>query len=399
MSGINKVIGVVIDNDFINDVRVRKEIEILLELKYRIHVLCFGIIGKQYEEIDGIKVTRIWINQKRKDQLFFFFNRIPIYEAIWKRATAKFILKNEIEVIHTHDLYMAKAVKSGIIKSKKNCPLILDLHENYPEAIQSYNWTKGFTRSILSAPKRWEKKEEEYLKYADRIITLSENFKIKMWEKYDFLKIEDMFSFANIIDFRKFENFKIDESIKKKPGTTFFYFGAVAERRGIFDVINAVKEQQRINKDINFLIIGPIDKADKARFYESIKFDFISYIPWINLSELLSYLNIVDVCFAPFHVNPQHESGVANKVYQYMFGKKPLIVSNCKPQRDLIQSFNAGLVFKDYEELKKHILDLSNNPKKRIELGENGYKALYQKFDSSGFKQQLQNVYLSIKFD
>ena len=396
MNGTNKVIGVIVDNDFINDIRVLKEVEILLEFEYEIHVLCFGFIGKEYEEVKGIKTTRIWITQKRKNQLFFFFNRLPIYEGIWRNATAKFILKNEIEVIHTHDLYMAKAVKSGIIKSKRNCPLILDLHENYPEAIQSYNWTKGFPRNILSAPKKWKKKEGRYLKYADKIITLSEKFKIQLWEKYDFLKVEDIFTFANIIDFRKFENFKIDKSIKKKPGTTFFYFGAIAERRGIFDVIKAVTDLQSVTNDINLLIIGPIDKSDKIRFNQVIKSDFISYIPWINLAELLSYLNVADVCLAPFHVNPQHESGVANKIYQYMFGKKPLIVSNCQPQRELIQSFNSGLVFKNQKELKECILYLSNNPKKRIELGENGYKALYKNFDSPAFKEQFNNVYLSL---
>ena len=79
-----------------------------------------------------------------------------------------------------------------------------------------------------------------------------------------------------------------------------------------------------------------------------------------------------------------------------MFGKKPLIVSNCQPQRELIQSFNSGLVFKNQKELKECILYLSNNPKKRIELGENGYKALYKNFDSPAFKEQFNNVYLSL---
>lgn len=387
-----KIIGFVVDNDFNNDIRVRKEAELAAKAGHRVKVLCFGYIGKEYSAIENIKIDRIWISKNKKDKLFFLYNTLPIYQRLWTKNVAAFISKHKIEIIHTHDLYMSKSCSNGIKKSKSNCKLILDLHENFPEAINSYTWTKGFLRNQLSAPKKWVKKEAKYLSYPDKIITLSDKYKIELWEQYNFLKVENIHVFPNIIDFRKFEQFPINQDLIKSDKFTILYFGMVAERRGIFDAITAVKT---LVPDLNLelLIIGPIDKSDRLKFEQFKSEAFINYIPWINLHELPSYLKIVDVCIAPFHVNPQHDSGVANKIYQYMFGKKPIIASNSKPQMELIKRFNCGLIFKNQQELSQAITSLCNQPHLAKEMGENGYRKLYEEYDSDAFNNNLLEIY------
>ena len=42
----------------------------------------------------------------------------------------KVLLKNSIDVLHVHDLYMSKSAAEAIKSSKIKIPLILDLHEN-----------------------------------------------------------------------------------------------------------------------------------------------------------------------------------------------------------------------------------------------------------------------------
>lgn len=389
---VQKTIGFVVDNDFNNDIRVRKEAELAANAGHNVKVLCFGYFGKEYSIIEDVEIERIWISKNKKDKFFFLFNTLPVYESLWTKNVAKFVIKYNIEIIHTHDLYMSKSCKSGIKKSGRECKLILDLHENFPEAINSYTWTKGFLRRQLSAPKKWFKKEGRYLSYADKIITLSDKYKIDLWERYNFLKVENIHVFPNIIDFRKFENFPINNDLIKSNKFTILYFGMVAERRGIFDAISAVKTLST-NLNIELLIIGPVDKSDRQKFDQYKSETFINYIPWINLSELPSYLNITDVCIAPFHVNPQHDSGVANKIYQYMFGKKPIIASNSKPQKELIERFNCGLIFKNQAELIEVITSLYHQPELVNEMGENGYRKLYEEYDSEAFNNNLLEIY------
>src|SRR5450759_5355500 len=106
-------VGIVVDNEINNDKRILREIEILKENGMRIYVIGFGFDKKEYREIEGIIISRISIKKKIKDILFFLFNRIPLYEWLWASKIKKFVLKNEIEILHVHDLYMAKSSHRG----------------------------------------------------------------------------------------------------------------------------------------------------------------------------------------------------------------------------------------------------------------------------------------------
>ncbi len=395
-------IGIIVDNEFNDDIRVLKEVEILKEAGYGIFVLCYGFNRKKYAEIEGIQIERIEIKQKIKDTLFFFFNRIPIYEFLWERRIYKFIEKYSIDILHAHDLYLSKAAFRGSGLSKRDCPVILDLHENYPAVIQDYNWTRGFIRHLLSAPQKWKKKEGNYLNYASKIVVLSNHYKESLLQKYSFLNSLDIVAFPNVIDFKRFKNFKTSPIAKRNKNVTLFYFGAIAERRGIFFAIEALRNVLKNGTEVHLLIIGPVDKADKEKFFTVINQQdvksYIKYIPWIPLSELVSFLiNNVDICLAPFVKNPQHESGVANKIYQYMFGGKPIIASDCLPQKELIKSADCGLVYADRDEFEAHIISLTRQPELRKKMGENGRNALFKRYNNQEFSNVLVDLYKSVK--
>ena len=171
----------------------------------------------------------------------------------------------------------------------------------------------------------------------------------------------------------------------------------VAERRGIFDALDVFEQLARENHPSCFLVIGPIDKKDRERFFTKVGsvllHDRVKYIPWIDLSELPAYLDISDVCLAPFHKNPQHESGVANKIYDYMLGKKPVIASDCRPQKRLIEKYNCGIIYSNSNEMKAAIIKLSADPHLRGEMGEKGYRAILSEFNSSMVKENLLKIY------
>ena len=91
----------------------------------------------------------------------------------------------------------------------------------------------------------WFKKEKEYLSYADKVIVLSDNFKNSLIERYDFLKSENIYSFDNSIDLKKFESFPIKTLPKTKNKTTLFYFGIIGQRRGVFTFIVSISKSHR----------------------------------------------------------------------------------------------------------------------------------------------------------
>src|SRR5450759_4490490 len=101
-------IGVVVDNELNNDIRVLREIGILKEQGFDIYVLCYGFFKSYKEPVGQINITRINIPRKLRDILFFLLNTIPVYEWLWASRIKKFIISNDLEFLHVHDLYMAK---------------------------------------------------------------------------------------------------------------------------------------------------------------------------------------------------------------------------------------------------------------------------------------------------
>ena len=390
-------IGVLVDNDFNNDIRVRKEVDILKKNGYNVNVLCFAFDKKHYPDIKGVNIVRIKIKRSVKNLLFFFNNRLPLYDILWQQKIKAFILDNSIDIMHVHDLYMAKPAHKGISLTKKEIPIILDLHENYPEAVVAYNWTKGPLRKSLAKASAWQSKEAEYLRYATKIIVLSEFFKAELLTKYTFLQDKNIVVFPNIIDIKRFESFKIDLSIPKSKNVTLFYFGAVAERRGIFALLDAFEIVLNEGLAIDMIIIGPVDKADKARFLKSINSKrlkgLINYIPWIDISKLVAYMHVADIAVAPFIKNPQHESGVANKIYQYMFAGKPIIASDCRPQKELIEANNCGLIYSSLHDFAECIKRLVLDPDLRKRLGNNAKTSLYKLYDNTNYENLLIGLY------
>jgi glycosyltransferase involved in cell wall biosynthesis len=395
-------IGIVVDNELNNDKRVLREAQILKDNGHKVFALCFGFEGIDRKEIADITITRIYITRRLKNILFFLFNTFSLYERLWSSWVCRFIKDFNLDVIHAHDLYMAKCASDGIRKSAKKIKLILDLHENFSYQITTYNWTKGFLRNLLSRPDLWQKKEKQYLEYANRIVVLSDEFSHHLISKYPSLKKENFCALPNVPDVEQMNSFRADQSIVpfKKKAPIMFYFGIVAERRGIFSSLSAFSELVKEGADVDFLIIGPVDKKDQPVFNRTIGSDELKgriiYLPWIELSELPSYLEICDFCIAPFLKNPQHESGVANKIYDYMLGKKPVIASDCLPQQKLIEKYECGIIFRNGTELKEAIKKLAGDKELAAKMGNNGYLAVVNELNTGKIKEDLLALYNSI---
>lgn len=388
-------IGVVVDNEFDHDHRVQKEIRLLQEEGHSIFVLCFDF-KKTYKTYPDFSVKRIRIHRKIRDLLVLLSTTFPFYEALWQSAIAKFITDHKLDALHVHDLYLAKAAKKGLLQSKRNLTLILDLHENYPAAINSYEWAIRGWRKHVVQPQQWYKKEGEYLKYADHIIVLSDSFKKNLMQRFPVLKAQDIYVHPNMPDFSSFQAFeKNDYSVAfdvKLP--TLFYFGVVAKRRGITDILPWIVELLEEGHRFHTLIIGPTDKVDK-RVFQSYRDhpglrENLTYIPWADVKYLPAYLKKITIGLAPFQVNAQHDSGVANKLFQYMYGEIPILATKCKAQQELIEASECGLLYESKEEFKKAVIQLITKQSLRQTLGKNGKQKLLELYKNKADTQFLE---------
>ena len=392
-------IGLIVDNEYNNDPRVSNEAKALQKAGFEVSVLCFNYGRYQKEEIvRGVKVTRVKIRRKLKDILFGIVNTIPIYHYFWANEIVKFICKEKIDVIHLADMYMARS--GYLAKKKSNVRLVLDLKENYPAAVVNYEWTKHFLKRITSQPLKWKKLEKEYLGYADYIVTMCDVLKEKLLARYVFLKPENMFVYMNVPD----TDFLLAQTItgskvKKEGSFLVVYFGGVAIRRGIITAIEAVQKLRSKGENIKLLLIGPVDTPEAELFNKYLQSpdykDSILYVPWIGLRELPEYISVADVGISPIVKSEQHDTTIANKMFQYSLFGKPIIVSNCEPQIRIVEQDKSGLVHlsENADDLAEKILFLKQNPVIAKQMGENGRSAVLNKYNLNVASNELINLY------
>jgi len=394
-------IGVVVDNEYTNDIRVTNECKILSQNGHQVHVLCFnfGSYIDDYTKTEGITIHRIKINKKVKNILFALTNTFDIYSHWWAKKIKLFVKKNKIEALHVHDLYLSKA-SHLVVKNIEDLIYTLDLHENYAYAVDNYQWMhKPFTKMIIK-PNAWKRKEKKYLEYANNIVVLSDDFKNDLLTRYPKLKEKQFAIYPNVPDINQLLAFKVDPNIiNLMDNYTLFYFGAVSIRRGFDLLLDSIESISIKIPELKLLVIGPIDKAEKKWFNEKFKNpkikDYLIYFPWKDISTLPSFIKLSDICLSPLHKNPQHESGIANKVFQYMLFEKPILVSNCKPQETLINKYNCGLsyIWNSRDDFIEKVLYMYNNRGLVSQMGKAGRKAILEELNGNIISNQLANLY------
>lgn len=393
-------IGVILDNEFITDIRVSNEAYYLRSIGYEIHILCPDFENhKEFEIINGVSVHRFKLKKSVKNKLYGLMNILPLYEMFWIKKVRKFVQAISPDFLHAHDLYMSKIAFKG---GNENIPVILDLHENYPEAVLAFKWSSRYPHRLLTRPLAWKRKEQEYLTYANKLIVLSNSFKDTLVNRYQNFNPDNIFIYPNVPDVPQMLSYPIKPDIfPKNDRFILFYFGGIGERRGIITCFEAIKILSEEIPSIHLLLIGPVDGQEQRDFdhylNEPVLREKVTHYQWKDLSDFPSYTYSSDICLSPIFKDDQHESGVANKVFQYMLFGKPLIVSDCAPQIEIVEGSNCGIVFnnKDADDLAAKIKFLYYNPELRNEMGENGRNAVLEKYNLEVCGKELKLLYNS----
>ena len=168
----------VLESEFKADYRVENEIEQLIKLGNEVTVACYSFSGTNHnEKRDGYTIVRkkissfIYKTSVGALKFNFYFN-------FWKKYLSFLLEEKNYDVIHIHDLPLAKV---GLdLRKKYRIPVIMDLHENWPALVSLSTHTQTFLGKLLSSEKQWRNYEKEVLGQVDWIITVIEEAKERL---------------------------------------------------------------------------------------------------------------------------------------------------------------------------------------------------------------------------
>lgn len=380
------------------DIRVEKEARALHKNGHTLYLLATNEgRDKKYADNTFFKIFRYHPNleylQQKKKQILFIDDQVV-------REISKIITKVKVDAIHVHDLPMVRSVLK--VAQKYNIPIIADLHENMPAAMQIYehgdSWIDTVSHYLFDNYLRWRLYEKEVLKKVDHIIVVVPEAAERII-KYGIDKSK-IHIVSNTEETGYFNNFVLDESIINAYKEYFVvsYIGGVDKHRGADTAIKAISYLKYRIPNIKLLLVG--GKGPYAMKMKKLINDLklnqqVEIISWQPFNKVSTYNYISDICLVPHNLYEHTDTTVPHKLFQYMLMKKPVIVSSCRPLKRIVNDTQSGLVFKanDEKDLARKIYRLYTCSELRSILGHNGYNAAKNEYNWSNDAKRLINIY------
>jgi glycosyltransferase involved in cell wall biosynthesis len=381
-------IGMLLNAPYPSDVRIKKETDALLSSGFNVCLLCLRRSGEKKEErINGLLIQRLYAGENNVELAFWDVIMASTFiHPVFRRAIPNWIKKNSITALHVHDLPLSGTALS--IKKTINIPVVLDFHENYPDALRVwFAWKKNpiarLKNKIFMNAERWTKLEKRASQEGDHIIAVVEEMKQRLIADYSVAN-EKVTVVSNTED-KSFLNQPIDSTIYKEFSDKFIitYSGNIGPHRGVDIVIEAISLLKDHPKVI-FVIVGsgsdPVMTFLKnltVQYNVESKVFFLGRQPF---DKFFSYMRFADANIIPHKSNLHTDNTVPHKLFQAMMVGKPIMVSSCAPLKRIVNLTHSGIVFEadNAQSLAEKIKVLYTDKEMQKQLGENGIKATHE---------------------
>jgi glycosyltransferase involved in cell wall biosynthesis len=351
---------------------------------------------------DGMKDNvKIYGIKKEKNRIFRILKST---KAIYRKA-----LILDAAVYHLHD---PELLPIGLKLKRKGKKVIFDSHEDVAKQILSKPYFNKYILRFISM--LYTLYERKVLTEYDCIITVTP------YIKYRFSRWHP--NVTNINNYPLIEEFT--DIIRSENIDTPYvcYVGGISEIRGIKEMVKAMEycnTEQLVEEKTKQVIIHY--NKDKMNTYNrvrlnlagsfssvSLREEVILYKGWETINELgpLSrdaILSIFEnsvaglVVFLPV---PNHINAQPNKLFEYMSAGLPVIASNFPLWKEIVEGNQCGICVNpcDPKEIANAIDFFVLNPAKAKEMGENGRKAVLEKYNWQNEEKKLFEIYRLIEY-
>jgi len=349
-------IGMLLNGSYPADIRVRKEAETLVENNHSVFVLCKkNPDEKEYEVVKGVQVIRkIEYKSVAHEGIIDVIASIGFVHPFFKNKLPYFIKENKIELLHVHDLPLAK---TAFLAAKKRClKTVLDLHENYPAALMTwFSWRRNpiirIKNNLFFSYDRWRKHESRIIKKFDILIAVVDEMKQRLIAQHAISenKIVIVPNSEKKEFIKNFDNTTTNYFTGLEDKFIISYVGGFGPHRGLHTAILGMKAISEKIPNALLVLVGPANN-DVINYLQNL-------ITQNNLEEFIEirgkepFKNVVNIMknssvnIIPHISNEHTESAVPHKFFQILLSGKPLLVSDCAPMKRLVNQFEIGTYF------------------------------------------------------
>lgn len=360
------------------DRRVWQEALALRDNGAQVTIICPTGKGyeKKYELIEDVAIFRYNLPLEAQGAQGYLIEYSCALFWQWVLTVRCFFSKgfDVIQACNPPDLIFLVALPFKILGKK----FVFDHHDLNPELYVAKFGRKDFFYRLLLFF------EWMTFKVADACIATNESYRRVALERGR-KRPEDVFVVRSGPSLERLKRVPPNEALKKGRKYLVGYVGVIGKQEGLTYLVDAcvyiVNTKGR--NDVHFICVGGgTDLEDvKAYAHEQRVQEYFTFTGRVSDQEMLEALNTADICVNPDEYNEMNDKSTMNKVMEYMALGKPIVQFDLTEGRLTAQDASFYAERNNPVDLADKILMLLDDPGRRREMGEFGYRRVRDKLE------------------
>lgn len=324
--------------------------------------------GKGDDKIQNVNIIDVGIFLGRKNRI------LNATQAVYSTA-----LELNADIYHLHD---PELIPIGLKLKKNGKKVIFDAHEDLPNQIMSKHYLNKFSKKLLSF--LVSKYESYACSKLDGIVAATPFIRDK------FLKINK--NSVDINNYPKLEEFSsIPKDILKENQVC--YIGGLADVRGIVEMVKAINLTQSTAK---LTIAGNFaDKNLEQSVMAMEGWNKVNFLGYVGRDEIRNTLASSIAGLVVLHPTRSYLDSLPVKMFEYMCAGIPVIASDFPLWREIVDGAKCGLCVDPLDplDIAASINYIHDHPVEAQQMGQNGHKAVLEKYNWNIEEAKLFNFY------
>jgi len=338
--------------------------------------------------INGYDVTLI-VNDDKDDEIldgvrivstkYKYKNRIDRFIRSRKKLLDKAIeIDASIYQLHDPDLLpIGNKLKS---LGKK---VIFDSHEDVPQQIKDKEWIPKILRNLIS--KLYGFYENWSISKYDGVISVTPHI-VERLKRIN----------PNTVMITNYPIVNKDEEIIRKPQKAICFAGGVSEQWNHDVILKAIEDI----KDIKYILAGKGSEEYFNKLKALPSWNKVEYRGIVPHKEVKNIYSISMAGIALNYSRQAKDNGTLGntKLFEFMEAKLPVICTNYALWEKIINEYKCGICVNpsNVEEIKNAIRFIIDNPSEAYKMGENGRRAVIEKYNWNTQEKVLLELYESL---
>ncbi len=354
---------------FPQDVRVRREAHALVNVGYRVTVICPAAKGQPFQEmVNGVHVCRYPAPRAANSFLGYMWEYGYSMTASFALSFLVF-LREGFDVVHAHNPPDTFVFIAGFYKLLFGKRFVYDHHDLSPEMYQVRfpNGGKQLVYDVLVLL------EQLTGRFADHVLVTNESYKKVAMER-GHVPEERITIVRNGIELSRVEApVEPNPALRQLGKTVIGYVGVMGHQDGVDYLLRALHHlvYDLGRTDFHCVLIGGGDAWDslKTRARSLDLNDYVQFTGFVFGEDFLRYLAAADICVDATPSNPYSNRSTLFKIIEYMSLGKPIVAFDLPEHR--FTAGEAAVYVAPNNELAfaRAVAQLMDDPQRRASLG------------------------------